>query len=192
MHRLLCLSALLLSVCALSACTVGPNYTPPNPPDVANWNDRSAHAATRISDQTNPDPLWWNGFDDPVLTELMQKAIAGNLDLQQAVVRIVEARQGEVTARAASLPMLQGTGSYMREQIRLRGLLLSQGVFGQLNALGMPGMSAHRHILRMRAPTSMRTCLAAPCPGVTLAMFGHVTLSNSGNRLPGMKRVRDA
>jgi multidrug efflux system outer membrane protein len=47
----------------------------------------------------------------------------------------VEARQGEVTARAAGLPTLQGTGSYMREQIGLRGLLLSQGVFGQLNAL---------------------------------------------------------
>jgi NodT family efflux transporter outer membrane factor (OMF) lipoprotein len=70
-----------------------------------------------------------------VLTELMGKAIAGNLDLQQAVYRIVEARQGEVTARASGLPTIGGSGSYMHEQLGLRGLLLSQGVYGQLNSL---------------------------------------------------------
>jgi multidrug efflux system outer membrane protein len=117
---------------ALTACTVGPNYTPPKPPDVANWNDKPAQ---NVTEQTNPDPSWWNGFADPVLTDLMQKAITGNLDLQQAVYRIVEARQDEVTARAAGLPTINATGSYTREQLGLRGLLLSKGVYGQLNTL---------------------------------------------------------
>lgn len=121
----------LAAAAVVTACTVGPNYTPPKPPDGANWNDRSAREVKTVSQQTNPDPLWWNGFGDPVLTELMQKAIAGNLDLQQAVLRIVESRQGEVTARAAGLPTVNGSGSYMREQLGLRGLLLSQGVNGQ-------------------------------------------------------------
>ena len=120
---------------ALAACTVGPNYMPPKPPAIANWNDKSARSTAMVTQQTNPDPRWWNGFRDPLLTHLMQKAIAGNLDLQQAVYRIVEARQGEVTARAAGLPTLGGTGSYMREQFGLHGLLLSQGVYGQLNTL---------------------------------------------------------
>lgn len=120
---------------SLAACSVGPDFTPPKPPDVANWNDKSARAANTVSQQTNPDPRWWNGFNDPVLTRLMQTAITGNLDLQQAVLRVVEARQGEVTARAAGLPTIAGTGSYMREQLGLRGLLLSQGVYGQLNTL---------------------------------------------------------
>jgi multidrug efflux system outer membrane protein len=119
----------------LTACTVGPDYTPPKPPEVANWKDKSAQASKMVSQQTNPDPRWWNAFGDPALTELMQRAITGNLDLQQAVYRIVEARQGEVTARAAGLPTIGGTGSYMREQLGLRGLLLSQGAFGQLNTL---------------------------------------------------------
>ncbi len=127
----------------LAACTVGPDYTPPSPPKIPSWNDRSARSSNTVSQQTNPDPLWWNGFGDPVLTQVMQQAIAGNLDLQQAVYRIVEARQGEVTARAAGLPTLGATGSYPREQLGLRGLLLSQGVNGEFNRLAdaRPGQS---------------------------------------------------
>jgi outer membrane protein, multidrug efflux system len=120
---------------SLTACTVGPDYTPPKPPAISNWKDKSARTIQTVSERTNPDPRWWNRFGDPLLTEVMQRAIAGNLDLQQAVYRIVEAQQGEVTARAAGLPTLNGTGSYMREQFGLRGLLLSQGTYGRLNAL---------------------------------------------------------
>ncbi|WP_428488115.1 efflux transporter outer membrane subunit [Rhodopila sp.] len=95
--------------------------------------------ANTVTEQTNPDPRWWNGFNDPVLTKLMQQAIAGNLDLQQAVLRVVEAQQNEVTARAGRLPQVNGTGSYTREQLGLRGLLLSQGTYGQLNTLTNQG-----------------------------------------------------
>ena len=123
----------------LAACTVGPDYKSPKPPEAADWNDPSVRRAASISEQTDPDPRWWNRFGDPVLSQLMQKAIAGNLDLQQAVLRVLEARQGEVTARAAGLPSINGTGSYVREQLGLRGLLLSQGVYGQLNTLADAG-----------------------------------------------------
>jgi multidrug efflux system outer membrane protein len=131
---------LLICLLGVTACTVGPDYTPPKPPDVANWNDKSAGNVQSANVQSvsvlsNPDPRWWAGFGDPVLTELIQKAIAGNLDLQQAVLRVAEARQGEVSARAAGLPTIGGSGSYMREQLGLRGLLLSRGVDGQLNTL---------------------------------------------------------
>ncbi len=131
---------LLAAIAALSACTVGPDFTPPKPPDVAAWKDPSAHRTRApVSPLTNPDPKWWEGFNDPVLTSVIEKAIAGNLTLQQAVLRVVESRQGEVTARAAGLPTVNGTGSYMREQLGLRGILLSTGLPGQVNALGEPG-----------------------------------------------------
>ena len=129
-------------ILGLASCTVGPDFTPPKPPEVAKWNDRSAQPsrhASPVSTQTNPDPNWWNGFKDPTLTVLIQRAISGNLSLQQAVVRIVEAQQGEVSARAAGLPAVNGSGSYMREQLGLRGLLLSQGVPGEVKSLGAPG-----------------------------------------------------
>ncbi|MEA2740861.1 MAG: outer membrane protein multidrug efflux system, partial [Acetobacteraceae bacterium] len=95
-----CLAATLATT--LAACTVGPYYAPPKPPDVATWNDKSARATEimsqppavqrpagqqtaveptasqqsrqTVSQQTNPDPRWWNSFGDPVLTELMGKA----------------------------------------------------------------------------------------------------------------------
>ncbi|WP_428492962.1 efflux transporter outer membrane subunit [Rhodopila sp.] len=119
----------------LAACSVGPNYTPPKPPDVASFHDKSVRTSKTVSQQSNPDPRWWNGFGDPVLTQLMQRAIAGNLDLQQAVLRVVEAQQNEVSARAAGLPTISGNGSYTREQLGARGILLSKGAVGQLNAL---------------------------------------------------------
>ena len=120
---------------SLTACSVGPNYTAPKPPDLADFHDRSVRTSRTIDEHTNPDPRWWGGFGDPVLTQLMQRAIAGNLDLQQAVLRVVEARQNEVSARAAGLPTISGNGSYMREQLGARGLLLSRGAYGQLNTL---------------------------------------------------------
>src|SRR5262249_32269320 len=125
---------------AVTGCTVGPNYTPPEPPHVSAWNDKSARdivpvTQRTVSVQSNPDAKWWDNFNDPVLTQTMQKAISGNLDLQQAVLRVVEAHQNEIVAGAAGLPTVGGTGSYMREQFGLHGLLLSQGVYGQLNSL---------------------------------------------------------
>jgi NodT family efflux transporter outer membrane factor (OMF) lipoprotein len=128
------------SVLALlvGACTVGPDYTAPTPPKVAGWRDPSTHpggAARAVSSTTDPDPQWWNAFRDPVLSRLIGQAIAGNLDLQQAVLRVVEARQNVVTARAAGLPSLNGQASYTREQIGAKGILESEGIYGKLNSL---------------------------------------------------------
>ncbi len=127
----------------LAACTVGPTYTPPAPPHIAAWKDARAHDAA-VSTQTDPDPQWWNGFADPTLTYLIQTAIRGNLDLQQAMLRVVESRQSIVTARAAGLPSLNGTASYVHEQIGAKGILESQGIYGDLNALADKGSSLNK------------------------------------------------
>ncbi len=118
----------------LCACTVGPNFEPPKPPDSPAWRDRASNDPA-TDQSTNPNPRWWQQFGDPTLTSLIETAIRGNLDLQQAVLRVVEARQGVVAARAAGLPTLGATGSYRREQLGARGILESQGVYGDLNAL---------------------------------------------------------
>ena len=125
-----------------AGCTVGPDFKPYRAPVAANWNDPSARRISfnPVSEASNPDPAWWNGFNDPVLTRLVQQAIAGNLDLQQALLRVVEARENVVTARSAGLPTLNGTASYTREQLGLRGILESQGIGGQSSLLA--GQSA--------------------------------------------------
>ncbi len=114
----------------LAGCTVGPNFKPFRTPVGANWNDPSARKISfnPVTEASNPDPAWWNSFNDPVLTALIHQAIAGNLDLQQALLRVVEARENVVSARAAGLPTLSGSASYNREQLGLRGILESQGL----------------------------------------------------------------
>ncbi|HEY0202564.1 MAG TPA: efflux transporter outer membrane subunit [Acetobacteraceae bacterium] len=118
----------------LGGCTLGPDFLHPSPPEVPAYRNADGKDAA-VSLSTNPDPRWWKGFKDPVLTELVETAIRSNLDVQQAVLRVIESRQGIVTARSAGLPMLNGTGSYMREQIGARGILESRGVYQQLNSL---------------------------------------------------------
>ncbi len=111
-----------------------PDFIPPKPIDTPSWNDVSAKQGA-VTPAMNPDPEWWSGFNDPVLTALIEKAIKGNLDLQQAVLRVIEARQGEVSARAEGLPTLGATGSYKRSQLGAEGILESKGAYSQLNNL---------------------------------------------------------
>ena len=119
---------------SLLACTVGPNYRPPDPPAVPRWKDQAAQGI--LADQkSDPDPNWWLSFNDPILTGLIEKGIKNNLDVQQAVVRVLEARQSIVTARAAGLPTLSGNASYSREQLGYKGILESKGAYQDLNTL---------------------------------------------------------
>jgi outer membrane protein TolC len=115
-------------------CTVGPDYRPPDPPAILEWKDPAAQGI--LADQkSDPDPNWWLSFNDPILTQLIEKGIKKNLDVQQAVVRVLEARQSIVTARAAGLPTLSGNASYSREQLGAKGILESKGAYQELNTL---------------------------------------------------------
>jgi multidrug efflux system outer membrane protein len=156
------------SLC-LVACTVGPDYRRPDAPTIPDWKD-SAAQGDLASQRSDPDPTWWLSFDDPLLAELIQKGIAGNLDLQQAVVRVLEARQSIATARAAGLPTLSGNASYQREQLGAKGILESQGAYQDLNALAdrlkpydatVPGLSTsianggNRALNKIAAPVNL-------------------------------------
>ncbi|MEH3101489.1 efflux transporter outer membrane subunit [Sphingomonas adhaesiva] len=52
---------------------------------------------------------WWQGFDDPQLTALVERALANNVDIDIAVARVEEARAAEALARAQLLPTIGGT-----------------------------------------------------------------------------------
>ncbi|MCK8786725.1 efflux transporter outer membrane subunit [Roseomonas sp. NAR14] len=145
-------AALLLG---LGGCTVGPDFSLPKLWPLGGWNDRSTREpAARpaegailagVTVGTDPDPEWWRGFGDPQLTALVERAIAGNLDLQQAVLRITEAQQNEAAARAAGLPSLTGTASYTYQQLGLRGLLESHGAYGAVDGLRAPDSALNRY-----------------------------------------------
>jgi NodT family efflux transporter outer membrane factor (OMF) lipoprotein len=53
---------------------------------------------------------WWRTFGDPVLAGLVERALAQNLDLQQARARVMQARAALKGANAALLPSGQISG----------------------------------------------------------------------------------
>jgi len=146
------------SALLLGACTVGPNFHAPQAEVPAQWHDpqqaKPAAAATSAAAlaasaaaapvasvpamDSDPDPQWWHSFADPTLDSLIERAAGNNLDLQEAVLRIVEARTQEQSAAAQGLPNVRASGSYQREQLGAKGFLESAGVYNKVDQLGAP------------------------------------------------------
>ncbi len=94
----------------LAGCAVGPAYVPPSLPAPSAFVggpavDASADRAEKV-DLVN----WWRSFNDPLLTSLVERALAQNLDLQQASDRVVQARAALRHAKADLLPSGQVSG----------------------------------------------------------------------------------
>ena len=98
------------STALLGGCAVGPAYVSPelsSPPAFMGGSavDANADTATKV-DLVN----WWRSFDDPLLTSLVERALAQNLDLQQASARVLQARASLRHANADLLPSGQVSG----------------------------------------------------------------------------------
>ncbi|APR35707.1 efflux transporter outer membrane subunit [Paraburkholderia sp. SOS3] len=94
---------LLISAAVLSACTVGPDYRRPDVPLPPGYMTQPPAAKAAIAPSADLS-AWWEGFDDPLLTNYVSIALAQNLDLAQAVARIEQARANVGSATAALLP----------------------------------------------------------------------------------------
>jgi len=93
-----------------SACAVGPNY---QRPDVKLTSAYVTPAPVAIAQPATIE-TWWDGFNDPKLTTVVQRALAQNLDLEQARARILQSRAMARAAGAALLPQAGATGSAAR------------------------------------------------------------------------------
>src|SRR5688572_28794400 len=60
-------------------------------------------AAAPVS-ATDPEVTWWEGFGDPVLSDLIQRAALENRDVKIAAERVRAARAGETISRSSLLP----------------------------------------------------------------------------------------
>ena len=91
---------------ALGAChAVGPNYAEPA------LNAPQAWATSDLPGSPQPGTpadlsKWWTTLNDPTLSSLMDRAVAGNLDLKIATARVREARAARSFARAGDSPTL--------------------------------------------------------------------------------------
>lgn len=94
---------LLVSMLALAACTVGPNYTKP---DLAVPATYAGLQGAPPPGQTIDPARWWEAFSDPKLTGLIDRALKDNPDMASAASRIRQARLGEIQARAQYKPVV--------------------------------------------------------------------------------------
>jgi NodT family efflux transporter outer membrane factor (OMF) lipoprotein len=96
----LALMALGLTLFISTGCAVGPAYQRPKMemPPVFRGSAQIAGPAT------SSDAIWWAGFHDPVLTQVIDRALAQNLDLAAAAARVTEARATLALSGAALLP----------------------------------------------------------------------------------------
>jgi NodT family efflux transporter outer membrane factor (OMF) lipoprotein len=111
------LPALLLPLGLLSGCAmVGPDYQPPQTAAPQNWSLSDASP-----DLARPDPAgdisrWWQVFNDPMLTSLVEQALQSSPDLRSAQARLREARARRVVAGSGLFPSVNAYGTGARNK----------------------------------------------------------------------------
>ncbi len=91
----------------IAGCMVGPDFKHPVTLVASSWSALSSSQSPEISIPTaRPMEMveWWKSFNDPVLTSLIERGIASNLDLQRASARIRQARAERLAGKASLWP----------------------------------------------------------------------------------------
>lgn len=87
------------------AFDLSPTYKPTEFVVPDTWEGTSDFVkATPSDDAVRPD--WWKLYDDPILNNLVEQAIAANPDLQAAAERFIQARNSMMKARSQYFPQL--------------------------------------------------------------------------------------
>nr|AGU10815.1 Outer membrane efflux protein [uncultured organism] len=90
----------------LGGCAVGPDYRPPAPAALGVPDAYSIASPTA----SPPDlSVWWRQFGDPLLTDLIGRATAGNLDIVVAQTRLRQAREALIQTRSTLFPSIGGS-----------------------------------------------------------------------------------
>ncbi|MBL7154601.1 MAG: efflux transporter outer membrane subunit [Phycisphaerae bacterium] len=107
----LLLTTLFTGIVLTGCAAVGPDYTTPQAADNPGWHTKLERGLT--ADQISPQTLsqWWTTFGDPQLSSLIERAVAGNLDLQDAWARVCQARANRRIAGADMFPTLDLSAS---------------------------------------------------------------------------------
>lgn len=131
MRKSIPLLLLLAPAAMLGACTVGPDYAGP-PRTASDAVERGTFV--RASDAAlTPAPglaRWWEGMGDPLLTRLVDDALAHSPTIDQASARIREAEARLRQQRSANLPGASAQGTYLRADLPGIDLGTGQGRAG--------------------------------------------------------------
>jgi len=102
----------------LGGCAVGPRYTAPDThalaPDAYPVTDAALSSAA-------PTDHWWTALGDPLLDDLVERALAGNPDLASAEARVQQSRASARMIGAAFYPVANLDARAGRDKLSLNG-----------------------------------------------------------------------
>ena len=120
MRRILQRMVYVIAVLSAGCATVGPDYVAPDLPEapVADVLQAGGAEATAESGPVTAESLasWWEALGDPLLTELIQESLEGNLNIRQAQSRVRMARQIAGIAESGLYPHIDGGATYQRSR----------------------------------------------------------------------------
>lgn len=110
----------LVSLAALSACSLAPKYVEPALPVPPSWPVGDAYLAQ--TEATLPSVSYRDIFRDPRLQKVIEQALVNNRDLRAAAANIAIARAQYRIQRAELLPEIGGSAGYTRRDNGTRGV----------------------------------------------------------------------
>ncbi len=133
----------LAALGALAGCEVGPDFRPPQTSLAPFHNTALVDGA----DQPPPLSTYWQGFHDPVLEALVQKALAQNLELAAALARVQQAQAAAGEAGAQLLPSAGFDAQAAAEH---------QSLYSPIGAIGknLPGYNRDQRLYDVDAAAS--------------------------------------
>ncbi len=102
-----------LSASLLASCTVGPDYARPESAVADQWLEPASSFPI--------DGTWWKQFDDPLLTELIERALADSPDIRQATARVAEARALREAVQGGRRPQASMSGNATQNRMSENG-----------------------------------------------------------------------
>ena len=102
-RRFIQLLAAVFLASTLTACMVGPDYVKPSVETPGTFRHAAADGVILSGPLTGE---WWQRFEDPVLTRLIEDAMTGNFDLAASAERIAQARAVARISRSGLFPFV--------------------------------------------------------------------------------------
>lgn len=127
--------ALILVTAALAACTATSDYRRPESSVPTQW-PQDLQAAM---EEAATEARWWRRYGDPALDQLVEQALASNLDVLAAATRVREARAQLGLTQADRYPTLDAQADASRSDPGLT----QAGATGPRNSFRIAGVLAY-------------------------------------------------
>jgi len=135
---------LLTGLPVMAGCAVGPDYVKPDV-TLSPLHNAEAVAALPATSKEPPLDQWWQGFDDPQLTRIIERVLKQNLDIQASLERVAQARAVAKASGANRLPTLDANAQALYERASLEdplGAVASTAGFPRYMSLYSVGLGA--------------------------------------------------